>query len=144
MTLKIAGGLAGCGLLLAGIFFSLAGKENEQPPKEASLIQSISGTGIIRGVLRGLSRQRRQRRRSYGEVAQGCAARSDACCGAEWREVSAASNSKNHLRRGARDGWAWDASHAGVGTDLLAISRGTRIWEKSACTTSPSESRRCR
>ena len=86
MTLKIAGGLAGCGLLLAGIFFSLAGKENEQPPKEASLIQSISGTGIIRGVLRGLSRQRRQRRRSYGEVAQGCAARSDACCGAEWRE----------------------------------------------------------
>jgi len=46
MTLKIAGGLAGCGLLLAGIFFSLAGKENEQPPKEASLIQSIQGPAL--------------------------------------------------------------------------------------------------
>jgi len=46
MTLKIASGLAGCGLLLAGIFFSLAGKENEQPPKEASLIQSIQGPAL--------------------------------------------------------------------------------------------------
>jgi len=46
MTLKIAGGLAGCGLLLAGIFLSLAGKENAQPPKEASLIQSIQGPAL--------------------------------------------------------------------------------------------------
>ena len=46
MSLKIAGGLAGCGLLLAGIFFIRAETEKAQRPEAATLIESIQGPAL--------------------------------------------------------------------------------------------------